>query len=145
MASMSASWSAWAAIASDLTLRNLTSRTTVYLLNFSPEVGPPMAIRTSCAAGRWTTSTEPEPAPEASVRSEEHTSELQSLRHPVCRLLLVKKPGDARRGRGDRHRGVRRRPRRWRDWSGGVSLFFFFNRAAGQELHPFSLRHPFRH
>src|SRR5258705_5297340 len=27
----------------------------------------------------------------ASKRSEEHTSELQSLRHLVCRLLLVKK------------------------------------------------------
>src|SRR5258705_5665867 len=27
----------------------------------------------------------------ASFRSEEHTSELQSLRHLVCRLLLVKK------------------------------------------------------
>src|SRR5438045_6596132 len=27
----------------------------------------------------------------ASVRSEEHTSELQSLRHLVCRLLLEKK------------------------------------------------------
>src|SRR5205814_10233700 len=26
--------------------------------------------------------------PPQSVRSEEHTSELQSLRHPVCRLLL---------------------------------------------------------
>src|SRR5262245_65393531 len=29
--------------------------------------------------------------PEALVRSEEHTSELQSLRHLVCRLLLEKK------------------------------------------------------
>src|ERR1039458_8103379 len=29
-------------------------------------------------------------------RSEEHTSELQSLRHLVCRLLLVKKSGVAR-------------------------------------------------
>src|SRR5438045_7533760 len=28
---------------------------------------------------------------EVSVRSEEHTSELQSLRHLVCRLLLEKK------------------------------------------------------
>src|SRR5436853_2295993 len=28
------------------------------------------------------------------VRSEEHTSELQSLRHLVCRLLLVKKQKD---------------------------------------------------
>src|SRR5262245_18604106 len=31
------------------------------------------------------------PALEAQVRSEEHTSELQSLRHLVCRLLLEKK------------------------------------------------------
>src|ERR1035441_8187925 len=29
-------------------------------------------------------------SPEASYRSEEHTSELQSLRHLVCRLLLEK-------------------------------------------------------
>src|SRR5258705_4707751 len=28
------------------------------------------------------------------VRSEEHTSELQSLRHLVCRLLLVKNNGE---------------------------------------------------
>src|SRR5258705_7133037 len=42
--------------------------------------GPPngSSPRTSCAAG---------PA----CRSEEHTSELQSLRHLVCRLLLEKK------------------------------------------------------
>src|ERR1039458_10781465 len=36
----------------------------------------------------------PEPwprSPESSCRSEEHTSELQSLRHLVCRLLLEKK------------------------------------------------------
>src|SRR5262245_64526542 len=31
------------------------------------------------------------PAPPANLRSEEHTSELQSLRHLVCRLLLEKK------------------------------------------------------
>src|ERR1035438_10666076 len=29
--------------------------------------------------------------PNAQIRSEEHTSELQSLRHLVCRLLLEKK------------------------------------------------------
>src|SRR5437899_5393479 len=37
----------------------------------------------------------------AASRSEEHTSELQSLRHLVCRLLLEKKkkyPGDCDRG-----------------------------------------------
>src|SRR5258705_3483684 len=31
------------------------------------------------------------------LRSEEHTSELQSLRHLVCRLLLGKKKNDERR------------------------------------------------
>src|SRR5436853_5478713 len=31
------------------------------------------------------------PAPAPTQRSEEHTSELQSLRHLVCRLLLEKK------------------------------------------------------
>src|SRR5258705_3233830 len=30
-------------------------------------------------------------SPEQAMRSEEHTSELQSLRHLVCRLLLEKK------------------------------------------------------
>src|SRR5437899_6247083 len=30
-------------------------------------------------------------APDVTARSEEHTSELQSLRHLVCRLLLEKK------------------------------------------------------
>src|ERR1039458_7190444 len=31
--------------------------------------------------------------PRVQIRSEEHTSELQSLRHLVCRLLLEKKKG----------------------------------------------------
>src|ERR1035441_10960311 len=44
-------------------------------------------------------------------RSEEHTSELQSLRHLVCRLLLEKKKNkkNATRGkpaRQQRHRGI---------------------------------------
>src|SRR5437899_7519394 len=34
---------------------------------------------------------EDRPAPRLADRSEEHTSELQSLRHLVCRLLLEKK------------------------------------------------------
>src|SRR5947199_4385730 len=33
----------------------------------------------------------PNPRERAKARSEEHTSELQSLRHLVCRLLLEKK------------------------------------------------------
>src|SRR5947199_4858523 len=38
-------------------------------------------------------------------RSEEHTSELQSLRHLVCRLLLEKKNKDANTRTPDRTRG----------------------------------------
>src|SRR5947199_3370962 len=37
------------------------------------------------------------------VRSEEHTSELQSLRHLVCRLLLEKKKNIWRKGRPSQH------------------------------------------
>src|SRR5690625_6229884 len=36
------------------------------------------------------------------VRSEEHTSELQSRGHLVCRLLLEKKRKEGRRPRGDK-------------------------------------------
>src|SRR5947199_1347550 len=38
-----------------------------------------------------------------SVRSEEHTSELQSLRHLVCRLLLEKKKGFLHKRGGEWH------------------------------------------
>src|SRR5471030_3498347 len=42
----------------------------------------------------------------STARSEEHTSELQSLRHLVCRLLLEKKKhlSHSRVGHGDDHR-----------------------------------------
>src|SRR5205814_5314146 len=47
--------------------------------------GPPRPWRPLCAAGARS-------APRLrKARSEEHTSELQSLRHLVCRLLLEKK------------------------------------------------------
>src|SRR5262245_64313710 len=48
-------------------------------------------------------------------RSEEHTSELQSLRHLVCRLLLEKKKierGDRRQHLQSRHQFLKRS--RWR-------------------------------
>src|SRR6267154_3865922 len=44
---------------------------------------PAMSARATCVAGRL--------APAPSNRSEEHTSELQSPVHLVCRLLLEKK------------------------------------------------------
>src|SRR5258708_24659032 len=53
----------------------------------------------------------------AGIRSEEHTSELQSPDHLVCRLLLEKKNPDHRFGRGDEiyadvYKGTRPRNRR---------------------------------
>src|ERR1035438_9442022 len=49
-------------------------------------VTAPLTYSTSCAADQAS----PKPALTV-MRSEEHTSELQSLRHLVCRLLLEKK------------------------------------------------------
>src|SRR5215212_3043019 len=47
---------------------------------------PPWSLATRAIIS-WISTVLPTPAP----RSEEHTSELQSLRHLVCRLLLEKK------------------------------------------------------
>src|SRR2546425_9537638 len=43
---------------------------------------------------RWAGSRRPGPSLRAARRSEEHTSELQSLAYLVCRLLLEKKKGE---------------------------------------------------
>src|SRR5262245_63702192 len=45
------------------------------------------------------------PAPSRHRRSEEHTSELQSLRHLVCRLLLEKKKTERLDCEFEKHRG----------------------------------------
>src|SRR5471030_1588391 len=71
-----------------------------------------------------------------SRRSEEHTSELQSLRHLVCRLLLEKKQRHARRRVAARRilrcaRGARRRRHGRRS--------FFFNDTATTEIYTLSL------
>src|ERR1035438_4617232 len=91
-------------------------------------------------------------------RSEEHTSELQSLRHLVCRLLLEKK-----KKKGQSHHiesgdaVVITHRREWRAacvlWtlckrlslplhrrsSTNYFLFFFFNDPAPPEIYPLSL------
>src|SRR5215472_11520067 len=80
-------------------------------------------------------------APET-ARSEEHTSELQSLRHLVCRLLLEKKKQNARclprlRWRADVRPCARaRRSRRLRRRS---ERCFFFNDTATTEIYTLSL------
>src|ERR1039458_124694 len=91
------------------------------------------------------------------LRSEEHTSELQSLRHLVCRLLLEKKergtsrghqpcsargrprrlcsaPGCRVRGRGGVSPRLRSRRCGW-----FVACFFFFNDTATTEIYTLSL------
>src|SRR5258705_4590195 len=58
-----------------------------YTTLFRSYAGVPMAI--PVAVRRLS------PSAARAMRSEEHTSELQSLRHLVCRLLLEKKKGIA--------------------------------------------------
>src|SRR5205814_7320632 len=55
-----------------------------------PDV-PPASLNPEKDPDEWVTKDEPMTGPQRSYRSEEHTSELQSLRHLVCRLLLEKK------------------------------------------------------
>src|SRR5262245_64460099 len=63
---------------------NDPATTEIYTLSLHDAlpISPPPSGRTPPSPWRGTC---------ASVRSEEHTSELQSLRHLVCRLLLEKK------------------------------------------------------
>src|SRR5471030_3503743 len=64
---------------------NDTATTEIYTLSLHDAL-PISASRTASPSSRT-----PRPAPPPWFRSEEHTSELQSLRHLVCRLLLEKK------------------------------------------------------
>src|SRR5205814_7338949 len=52
---------------------------------------PRRARKTGSSADPSSRAATPEPRGKPTGRSEEHTSELQSLRHLVCRLLLEKK------------------------------------------------------
>src|SRR5262247_4759170 len=63
---------------------NDTATTEIYTLSLHDAL--PIARRSAPISPRWRM-----PRPRWSRRSEEHTSELQSLRHLVCRLLLEKK------------------------------------------------------
>src|SRR4029079_299873 len=95
-------------------------------------------------------------------RSEEHTSELQSLAYLVCRLLLEKKTNDVRPRCDPRSRGVRtQHPRRGAACTRVppcvvhppsaatflrlliVVSFFFFKNRAPPEFSPFPLHDAF--
>src|SRR5471030_2388331 len=72
-------------------------------------------------------------------RSEEHTSELQSLRHLVCRLLLEKKKARHRQRavRAGQDEGGAEGPRRRR---APRPLFFFYGDGDHRDLHSFPTR-----
>src|ERR1035441_10617876 len=82
------------------------------------------------------------------ARSEEHTSELQSLRHLVCRLLLEKKKNLVVKGYvmpipvlhhvEQRNRGANNIEPLLRQHTAEYSVFFF-NDTATPEIYPFSL------
>src|ERR1035441_280295 len=85
---------------------------------------------------------------DSGLRSEEHTSELQSLRHLACRLLLEKKAarddraGPRHYGPGPRARPHYRSTRRAPESSGQrrpqvPSYFFFFAGPGPRGLPPF--------
>src|ERR1019366_479874 len=102
----------------------------------------------------WDVSSGRRPRSGGARRSEEHTSELQSLTNLVCRLLLEKKeqqkPNEFDRAiltyLGLVVRGTRSRTVSTDGWTrlivGGrmlVRIFFFFNNAATPEISPFPL------
>src|SRR5258706_754704 len=71
---------------------NDTATTEIYTLSLHDAL--PISRRTSpprCSSTRSTTPRARRPLRSQSGRSEEHTSELQSLTNLVCRLLLEKK------------------------------------------------------
>src|SRR6478609_1691419 len=86
-------------------------------------------------------------------RSEEHTSELQSLAYLVCRLLLEKKkkpdphrPAHGQAGPGGPRRGpvqpllhARRALRRGHGGEQDADVLFFFNDTATTEIYTLSL------
>src|SRR6476659_11380988 len=69
---------------------NDTATTEIYTLSLHDALPIRSGLSSSIATKRvWPELTQRSSA--SSTRSEEHTSELQSLRHLVCRLLLEKK------------------------------------------------------
>src|SRR2546425_6643091 len=68
------------------------------LFRSRPSIRPPSSLRPGTLTWRWRTGTplggadlKRRAGDDRSARSEEHTSELQSLAYLVCRLLLEKK------------------------------------------------------
>src|SRR6202042_401137 len=98
----------------------------------------PAAVSPSCRDWR----PHPQADPTRRVRSEEHTSELQSRRDLVCRLLLEKKKdraGRARFERDARREIASAQPRTSAEYEGFTRLHLFFKIGAPYRSTLFSL------
>src|ERR1035441_4498840 len=79
------------------TIRNLSStrtfhgKTTIRTAEHRRNTVFAVSTRATCEVWTSTSTSQDAPLTTRLLRSEEHTSELQSLRHLVCRLLLEKK------------------------------------------------------
>src|SRR5215510_11453040 len=132
---------------------NDTATTEIYTLSLHDAL--PIAVVIACPPDR---ETDRSPRALRCQRSEEHTSELQSPGHLVCRLLLEKKK--SRNGRPGRRRTARPAPRFGRvirgtardpvcvrphrepggcQSAGRISPCFFFNDTATTEIYTLSL------
>src|SRR5437899_3434900 len=83
-------------------LFNDTATTEIYTLSLHDAlpIWPSAVLKSRMSRRKWgLPSRELRRGNFASTRSEEHTSELQSLRHLVCRLLLEKKKSRSRSNR----------------------------------------------
>src|ERR1035438_8025633 len=136
---------------------NDTATTEIYTLSLHDalSISDPPVWRTNLPSIFWT-------VPRTVSRSEEHTSELQSLRHLVCRLLLEKterlvggrarprprpaEPPDAHTGAavpgggGSLGSCASRPSSLW-----GSAVFFFFLRKGGPRASPLFPSPPFCH
>src|SRR5215208_8365185 len=70
---------------------NDTATTEIYTLSLHDALPIPIRARPSTSSGRPSPARCSPPRSSCGSRSEEHTSELQSRGHLVCRLLLEKK------------------------------------------------------
>src|ERR1039458_9472319 len=101
-------------------------------------------FRSRCSRGPTTGRSRPNRTTRAARRrSEEHTSELQSLRHLVCRLLLEKRIKAWMNTQGEASDETRpgkcygEGPNSIKSWS--LQGFFFFNDTATTEIYTLSL------
>src|SRR6266496_4321249 len=122
---------------------NDTATTEIYTLSLHDAL--PISFRPQAMTAPFSVTARPWPAP-AAMRSEEHTSELQSRRELVCRLLREKKKNVVEQIEEDHPQELRLRMvllANLRELFAGMALLyyfcFFFNDTATTEIYTLSL------